>query len=56
MDPGLAAVLGTAITGLTTIVVALIGAWSSKEKAELAATIREQKATIKALGGEPDDD
>ncbi len=56
MDPALAVLLGTAITGLASVIVAGIGAWVSVTKSEDRATIRHLRMKVTALGGDPDED
>lgn len=63
MDPGIALVTSTAITGLLGLVGVIVGAWvtvtKSDDRAALAAERAENvrlRKKVKSLGGEPDED
>lgn len=56
MDPALAVLYGTAITGLCGVIVAAIGAWASVTKGEDRAEVRRLRKKVTSLGGDPDED
>lgn len=56
MDPALAVVVSTAITGAFGVIAAVIGAWVSVVKSEDRATISRLRKQVKSLGGDPDEE